>query len=188
MCAGNEWNDVILQNILYVPKLHGNLLSVSHLTDCGANVRFAGQGCHIYNLYGNIIYESQRHQNLYLMNIYTVPLATTHIAIVESFPTEGDNLSPTYEVALTAWTPSAKADLATWHQHLSHLNTNTILHMAQKGIISSIEIMSRKLLTSSCESCLKGKQTCAEIQKTTESRFDTVLGCIHSDLCGKILT
>jgi gag-polypeptide of LTR copia-type len=38
MHAGNEWNDVILQNVLYVPELHGNLLSISHLTDRGADV------------------------------------------------------------------------------------------------------------------------------------------------------
>jgi GAG-pre-integrase domain len=188
MHAGNEWNDVILQNVLYVPELHGNLLSVSHLTDHGADVRFAGQGCHIYDPRGNIICKGQQHQNLYLMNIHTVPLATAHIAVIESFPTEGDDLFPTYEVALTAWAPSAKADLATWHQRLGHLNTDTILCMARKGIISGIKIISGKSLTSPCESCLKGKQTCAEIQKTTESRSDTVLGHIHSDLCGKILT
>jgi GAG-pre-integrase domain len=122
------------------------------------------------------------------MNIHTVPLATAHIAVVESFPTEGDNLSPAYEVALTAQAPSAKADLATWYWRLGHLNTDTILRMARKGIVSGIEITSGKSLTSPCESCLKGKQTRAEIQKTTESQSDTVLGCIYSDLCGKIPT
>ena len=76
------------------------------------------------------------------MNIHTVPFTTTHITIIELFPTEGDDLSPAYEVALTAWAPSAKADLATWHQHLGHLNTDTILHMAQKGIVSGILIPS----------------------------------------------
>jgi hypothetical protein len=43
MHTRNEWSDVILQNVLYVPELHGNLLSVSHLTSCGADVQFAGQ-------------------------------------------------------------------------------------------------------------------------------------------------
>jgi hypothetical protein len=115
MHARNEWNDIILQNVLYVPELHENLLSISHLTDCGANVRFAGQGCHIHDPCRNIICEGQWHQNLYFIDIHTVPLASTHIAIVELFPADGDDLSPVYEVALTAWAPSVKADLTTWH-------------------------------------------------------------------------
>jgi transposase InsO family protein len=101
---------------------------------------------------------------------------------------EGDDLSPTHEFTLTAQAPSVKADLATWHWCLGHLNMDMILRMAQKGIISGIEITSGKSLTTPCEPCLKGKQTWVEIQKTTESRSDKVLGCIHSDLCGKILT
>jgi hypothetical protein len=55
MRAGNEWNEVILQNVLYVPDLHGNLLSISHLTSRGANVRFAGQSCQIYDPSRNVI-------------------------------------------------------------------------------------------------------------------------------------
>jgi hypothetical protein len=60
--------------------------------------------------------------------------------------------------------------------------------MAQKGIVSGIKITSRKSLTTPCEPCLKGKQTCAEIQKAMESQSDDVLGHIHSDLCGKMST
>jgi GAG-pre-integrase domain len=122
------------------------------------------------------------------MNIQTVPLATTWIVIIEMFPAEGDDLSPMHKFALMAQAPSAKANLATWHQCLGHLNTDTILRMARKGIVSDIEITSGKSLTTPCEPCLKGKQTCAEIQKMTESRSENVLSRIHSDLCGKILT
>ena len=34
-----------------------------------------------------------------------------------------------------------------------------------------------------CEPCIKGKQTCAEIQKETDTHADLVLGCIFSDVC-----
>jgi hypothetical protein len=113
MHTGNEWNEVILKNVLYVPELHRNLLSISHLTDCGANICFTGQGCYIYDPHRNVICEGQQHQNLYFMNIHIVPLATAHITIVKLFPDEGDDLFPAYTVALTAWAASAKANLAT---------------------------------------------------------------------------
>jgi hypothetical protein len=115
MHTRNEWNNIILQNVLYVSELHGNLLSISHLTNCGANVYFAEQGCHIHDPHGNVIYEGQQHQNLYLMDIYTVPLTSACIAIVESFPIEGDSLSLVYKVALMAQAPFMKADLTIWH-------------------------------------------------------------------------
>ena len=30
--VNNSWQRAVLQDVLYVPKLHGNLLSVTHLT------------------------------------------------------------------------------------------------------------------------------------------------------------
>jgi GAG-pre-integrase domain len=103
------------------------------------------------------------------MDIHTVPLTSARIAIVETFLTEGDDLSPAYEVALSARSPSVKANFETWHRCLGHLNMDAILRMARKGIVSGIEITSGKSLTTPCEPCLKGKQTCAKIQKMTES-------------------
>jgi hypothetical protein len=39
-----------------------------------------------------------------------------------------------------------------------------------------------------CEPCLKGKQTRSEIPKQSATRADTVLGRIHSDVCGPLPT
>ena len=72
---------------------------------------------------------------------------------------------------------------------LGHLNTDAVLCMVKKGMVSGMEIEGgTKRTTSPCEPCLKGKQTRAEINKSTETRATVVLGCIHSDLCGKLPT
>jgi len=34
-----------------------------------------------------------------------------------------------------------------------------------------------------CEPCVKGKQTCAEIQKEMDMQADLILGCVFSDVC-----
>ena len=45
MKANDDWHKATLGNVLYVPDLHGNLLSVSHLIHRGAEVRFTKGGC-----------------------------------------------------------------------------------------------------------------------------------------------
>jgi hypothetical protein len=49
MFAKGKWVKSVLQDVLYVPDLHGNLLSVSHLIWCGAEVHFLGESCDIYD-------------------------------------------------------------------------------------------------------------------------------------------
>ncbi len=39
----------MLSDVLYVPELHGNFLSVPQITKRGAEVRFKGNKCRIFN-------------------------------------------------------------------------------------------------------------------------------------------
>ena len=51
-----------------------------------------------------------------------------------------------------------------------------------------MEINGKAALSTPCEPCLKGKQTHAEIHKTTDTHANTVLGRVFSDVCGKLAT
>ena len=56
-------------------------------------------------------------------------------------------------------------------------------------MVSGMEIIGgTSCTTTPCEPCLKGKQTHTEIQKSTETRADTTLGCVFSNVCGKLPT
>jgi hypothetical protein len=57
MKAAGTWHHAMLQDVLYVPELHRNLLSVSQLARCSADVRFAKGGCQIYNQRGTLTCE-----------------------------------------------------------------------------------------------------------------------------------
>ena len=39
-----------------------------------------------------------------------------------------------------------------------------------------------------CEPCIKGKHACQDIEKTTQRRANSILGCVYSDLCGPMQT
>ena len=60
--------------------------------------------------------------------------------------------------------------------------------MVRKGLVQGMEIVRGNSPPTPCELCLKGKQTCMEIQKTTEIHASDVLERIHSNLCGKLPT
>ena len=185
MKANGKWSHAILQDVLFIPKLHGNLLSVSQLACHGADVCFAKGGCQIYDQQGVLTCEGTLCRNLYLMPIRVTLPESAHMAVtqIESFPTEGEVITLTTKAALMVHSLTSKADLATWHHHLGHLHVDAILAMAKKGMVKGMEIVRGSSLTNACEACLKGKQTCAEIQKLTESCANQILGRVFSNIC-----
>src|SRR5882762_6849211 len=71
MCADHKWNRAILQDVLYVPDLHGNLLSVSALTQHGAQVHFAPKSCEIRDKNSILTCVGHLEDNLYILNART---------------------------------------------------------------------------------------------------------------------
>jgi Pol polyprotein/LTR polyprotein gag-polypeptide-like protein len=124
MQANQEWHHAILQDVLFVPDLHGNLLSVTHVTRCGANIQFVGQACHILDQQGNLTCEGCLQGNLYLMDIHTTVLESAQIACVEKFPANEDK-PPAH--ALVAHSMTATADVDTWHCCLGYLHIDSVL-------------------------------------------------------------
>ena len=47
--AKGKWVKSVLQDILYISNLYGNLLSISHLMHHSTTVHFLSENCHIYN-------------------------------------------------------------------------------------------------------------------------------------------
>ena len=101
MKVNGKWSHAILQDVLIVPKLHGNLLSVSQLARCGADVHFTKGGCQIYNQQGVLTCKGTLCRNLYLMPICVTLPESARMAVtqIESFPTEGEVITPTTKAA-----------------------------------------------------------------------------------------
>ncbi len=115
MKANGQWHPAILRDVLFVPDLHGNLLSVTHLTHCGAHIQFSGQACHISDQRGDRTCDGHLQGNLYLMEIRTVVPESANIAHIDHFPAEGDALPVKDEHALVAHGTASSTDIDTWH-------------------------------------------------------------------------
>ena len=189
MKANDDWHKATLGNVLYVPDLHGNLLSVSHLIHRGAEVRFTKGGCRIYDQQSVLVCEGTHRDNLFFMLIRVAQPESARVAIahLDVFPSEGEEI-PSRDSALAAHSATSKGDASLWHRCLGHLNDDAVLRMVKKGLVKGMEITGSSMCATPCEPCLKGKQTRAEIGKSTETRSDTVLGRIFSDVCGKLPT
>ena len=101
-----------IYDVLHVPKLHANLLSVGKLIARGLKVHFNKSGCIVCTQEGQMLAMASLEANLYQMELKVVKGA---------------------EVSTLAHT-SAKEDntLELWHKRLGHLNVksvNTLKHM-----------------------------------------------------------
>jgi hypothetical protein len=188
MHADDKWRTAILQEVLFVPDLHGNLLSVSYLTQRGASLLFSDDTCLLRDKSGITTCHGHMSSNLYIMDIKTVIPEKTHIASIAVFPREGENIPAPDQTVFLSEDAGSKATLATWHRRLGHVSAETIVRMAEKGIVGGINIEGPTSTSPICEPCLVGKQTRTDVSKATNTRATEVLGRVFSDICGKLPT
>ena len=143
-------------------------------------MRFVGEGCQILDQRKEITCIGYLQGNLYTMDIKVLTAESAKLASVPTFPLEGDD-PPT--LALVGQTAVSRADLHTWHRRLGHLNTDAVSCMLSKNMVTRMHIIHGTSPLPPCKPCIKGKQTHAEIQKTTDTCSNFILGCIFSDVC-----
>lgn len=155
----NDEHLIQVRNVLLVPELSANLLSVSQLTKKGCKVEFTDEGCVIYNSQNSIIATARLTNNMYKLN--TVTGNACAVAAVEN-----------------------KADLNTWHRRMGHLNIADVKKLEKCA--EGVNISNTKESTS-CLPCFEAKQTRLPFPHSG-SRADTLLEIVHSDVCGPMET
>lgn len=154
---GNEDCKIQVRQVLYVPKLAANLLSVSAMVKNGCKVNFRDKGCDIYTRDGKLLCSATLVNNLYLLNTHR-------------------------EVFSNLTCPANLNDAVLWHRRMGHLNFTDVSKLPQcaEGVDPFPE-KSKSSIT--CTTCLTGKQTRLPFNNTG-TRATQPLQLIHSDLCG----
>jgi histone deacetylase 1/2 len=194
----------IVSDVLYVPGVRTNLLSVGKFTDLGCSVVFYSNRCYIYKK-NNIFLQAVRDQK---NRLYRVENKVHQISIAEndnglSMNHKDVHSSTTRESRLSASTSSSmhsntstvtgttfeansksnslqEADL--WHQRCGHLNFQSMYHMTNKDLVVGIPKL--PLLRRICRSCALGKMHKERIPQQRTSTTTRPLELIHSDICG----
>lgn len=157
----DKFGGLTLDNVLYVPALKHNLLSVSALNKTGNDITFTRDG--IVKLTDKN-YDTQvigkAHSNLY------------HLTSDET--DIGDEIH-------TALTTSKIDPYVLWHHRLGHPGHSTlrIVHTHVDGITD----LGDKPINDVCEGCQYGKSHRLPFGDATH-RATEVLGRVHTDLCG----
>lgn len=154
--SDNEVVDVLIKDVLYVPGIKGNLISVRKLVLSGFDVLFKNDECCI------------------LKDDDFLTIAKFENGLYKVISCENS------EVLLVVQQEKKKCCIHEWHKVMAHRNLSDIRKMGTQGL--HIEICA---CSDVCESCIKGKMSTTPFS-TSQTKFESTLDCIVSDVCGPL--
>lgn len=150
--------EVPVNNVLHVPELSANLLSVFYIVSKGNSVTFDANGCTIRNTKSEIVAQCQPKNGVYKFS-----------------SNDGTcMLSRQNECAFI------------WHRRLGHLNYQTMQKMRDHAV-DGINFADDEQSVRNCEICAKAKQSRLPFSQS-KSQASKILEIIHSDLMGPMET
>lgn len=150
-------NKILVKNVLFVPELDGNLLSVRKLVLEGFKITFNENKCFISS------------EN----NVYAIATLRNNLFEIDQFNTAKMVSSLT------------KGCVHLWHNRFGHRDINVIKSGINKSLINGVSL-TNCACSNICDICLKGKMSRKPFPKASLNRSEEILDLIHSDLCGPI--
>lgn len=164
--AEGEVCNILLQEVLYVPDLGLNLLSVPKLLSRGANVRFGEQSSYIEA--GKIIYPIERKNGLWVWMLKRR---------AQDLAEEGAAEEPPCALV----TKEEKSKL--WHGRFGHIGLGNFAKLSANESAEVPEALSGE---PDCDVCELGKQTKISLPKTAERHATEPFENLHVDLLGRM--
>ena len=152
-----------LHDVLLVPDLAYNLLSVTSASKKGKVTTFFETKCEIRDSKSKLIASGRREGSLYYL----------------------DHRGPVHQACSSCDHTNLKETI--WHRRFGHLGAQGMQTLAKNEMVSGLDFDWRQE-SSFCESCVQGKSHRLPFQVSTVKRADHPLELIHSDVCGKIGT
>lgn len=147
-------NNVPVKDILHVPGLTANLLSVSHIASNGNSVLFNVNGCTISNSKNEIVAQCKPENGVY------------------KFFTGSDG---------ACMQTKQKETAITWHRRLGHIGYQRMQQM--RNAVNGIEFNEDDAEIKRCITCAQGKQARIPFE-ASQSKSENILELIHTDLMG----
>ena len=147
-------------DVLYVPELSYNLLSVPKVVEKGNKVNFVNSKCIIRDERQRVVDVAMKHGCLYYL----------------CTETEHVNVANSHSLA-------TNEDL--WHYRYGHLNVKSLQRLACDNLVEGYDYDPSKEIQF-CESCLEGKQHRNPFPSHSTNRAKEVLELVHTDVCGKL--
>lgn len=162
-CVNNKGNVITanITDVLYSPKIGGNLLSVSKLAHKGFTLKFNKSGCELIQNNKQIAALDECN-NLYKLRQPDV------ICAAKVLDKHGGCLHY-------------------WHRVFGHRDPKAIKEMIKGGLIEGAELIECSC-QGDCEVCLKAKLTRLPFPHKATNHSKAVLELVHTDVCGPMQT
>ena len=157
----NQKNGEILRlfNVLYVPQLVANIISLGRLDEEGCRMTMARGKLTIFDRDGCLLEEVQRSEGrLYLLKLSIV-----------------DHCLITTEDSSEDWL---------WHSQFGHLSFHKLKEMSRNKIVEGLPLVN--VPSKLCTNCIAGKHHRMPFPKSSSFRVIGPLELIHSDICRPI--
>ncbi|TXG57334.1 hypothetical protein EZV62_018647 [Acer yangbiense] len=146
----------LIHDVLLVPELDQNLLSVAQLLKKGYSCSFKDKYCTIVDSCGVEVVKVGMHNNSFPLNLEQV----NHSAFVFKHD-----------------------DSALWHKRYGHFNMDALKYLQEHDMVRDMQVISR---TSDdlCDACQLGKMHRKSFSSENVTRAKNKLELVHTDLCG----
>ncbi|CAI7838992.1 unnamed protein product [Closterium sp. NIES-54] len=149
---------VDITNVLHVPGLKVNLLSITQLAKKGVKVTIDDAKMNLF-WKGKQFAQGVLNGELYQLK--------THQRVASSNVAQG-----------------SKATLKVWHNRLAHANYDTVKELANKGIAKGFDVIAGDDEKGVCAACVKGKMARKPFGSRTSPLAKDLLALVHMDVCG----
>ena len=146
-------------DVLCIPDLKCNLLSVAKLSKDNKNVVFDTRGCKILDAVNRVPATGKREDLYYLGNS-----SAEATAVVQGYSSE-----------------------ELWHRRYGHLGLQNVKKLVNDDMVAGLDCKMKENI-GVCEPCAQGKHHCAKFPTDGGERSDSILGLVHTDICGKLST
>ncbi|KAF2347659.1 Integrase catalytic core [Trinorchestia longiramus] len=148
----------VVKNVLFVPELACNLISVPQIAECGKETHFNKSTCEIVDENNELIVAGHKVGRLYRLDCF-------------------------YHVA--AKCSSVSSDDRLWHKRFCHLGFDNLKKLKFLDLVRGFDcsVGNENIF---CENCCDGKSHRLHFSRVDQRKVRKPLELIHSDVCGKI--
>ena len=153
-----------LHDVLYVPKLAYNLLSVAKATKMGKRVNFHSNHCQIVDQEDEIVAVGVKRGDLYYLSCRRIN-DQVHVN--------------------DAYCLNAESKEFIWHRRFGYLNERSLHTLASQKLVDDFDHNTCKRMPF-CKSCVEGKLHRTPFPSASRKRAEVPLGLVHSGVCGPL--
>jgi len=162
MYLNGKTKRVKFMDVLFVPEIKRNLLSVSKITDKGKTVILHDSEATIRTINNEIIARAFKENGLY---------------VIQGDCSENKIKPEVFQIN--------QKPMEVWHKRFCHVNENFLRTMVKNDLVKGLDLsLSKK--QDLCDDCCITKSTRATHKRLTEKNSRKLLELVHTDICGPI--